>query len=190
MLTDSGEVTKFIISSQPIVEQEEDDTVQVQYSFLQQDFPSRDELLDKTIQQLREYCRRYQVRYGRRKQDTVENLLRRFETLSSHAGKVNKLLSKLHEKNFPEPAVFHEYYRVWFGLIDKHNKKWYSTASAHYTHSSKQKFLISIMRSGVINVWALCNSHFFKNYKVLRKEIAVELLQITPEQLRFYSILP
>lgn len=50
MLTDSGEVTKFIISSQPIVEQEEDDTVQVQYSFLQQDFPSRDELLDKTIQ--------------------------------------------------------------------------------------------------------------------------------------------
>jgi hypothetical protein len=90
--------------------------------------------MEKTVEQLRELCRRYRVRIGRRKEELVRNLTTRFEVLSSDYGKINKLRKELTEKNLPKPAHIHKYYRSWFLLVDLHDRMWYKTLSRHFTH--------------------------------------------------------
>jgi hypothetical protein len=120
----------------------------------------------------------------------INNLVQRFQTLDNGLSQVNELIEKLATTFQADPPVLHDFYRYWFGLIDKHDKKWYKTVSSHYVHSWRLKFFFALMRSSFINVHSLCNVVFQNDLLDLRKSIALKCLEITPKTLQFYSILP
>jgi hypothetical protein len=76
---------------------------------------------------------------------------------------------------FDDPAPIHDFYRLWFNLIDLCDKKWYSVADHHGNHYWKSKMLFFTMRHFMINVWALIATNQYKKWISFRADLADDL---------------
>jgi len=47
------------------------------------------------------------------------------------------------KKSEIDPAPLHDFYRTWFGIVDKADRYWYDVAEHHRNERWKYKFLIS-----------------------------------------------
>jgi hypothetical protein len=112
------------------------------------------EVLGKmTIEKLRGICQAYKIKQGKKKEQYVQNIFLRSETLHMRAGQVESLLQAVKSEFLPDPAPLHDFYRDYFNLVDLADRRWYSVEEHHKHHRWQSKMILSILRIATANTW-------------------------------------
>ena len=129
------------------------------------------------VEELKEICKMYKIRRGKRKNDYVEIILHRAKNQNrdfSVQNKVNHYFKNSQQTDQPE---IHNFYKNNFNLIDINDKAWYSVEECHPNHHWECKMLISIMRDVMLNCWTLfCQTKYMK-FKAFRADLIKDLLK-------------
>jgi len=97
----------------------------VELEILQPEDYTLEYLQGKTVKDLREICRRNNIRPGRRKKG--ELTLHIYNVLSHPSRHVQRdVFKESLERCFSVGAPHHDFYRNTFNSIDQHNRYWYS----------------------------------------------------------------
>lgn len=111
----------------------------------------RQQIYQRSYQELE--SKRINIRTGRTKVDTIQNILRRSNSLHQNADEVEKLIKSVETHWNSNSSPVHEFYREWFNLVDLSDRRWYSVEEHHSIHHWETKMLFAILRNATINSW-------------------------------------
>jgi len=135
-----------------------------------------EELAKLKVAQLREICKKYQIRQGKKKGDFIEKILKRSETVHQHAHQVDHIFKSISSDQISDPAPPHDLYKEWFSLIDKADKRWYSVEDSHRHEAWQTKLALGILRIAVMNAWVYASNFNYAHWIAWRESLLKELL--------------
>ena len=103
------------------------------------------------IQNLKEITKSMGIRFGRKKNEIIENILSSQNINDSQITELKVKLSTSHSKD----AVIHDYYKNHFNNIDLIDKYWYDINSHHKIQCWESKFIVSLLEMGFVNTFAI-----------------------------------
>lgn len=103
--------------------------------------------------------------------------------LQSNAAEVSRLEERLKSEHFTRPAFHHSTYATYFNLVDLHDRYYYSARSTHFHKIWQKKFLMGMLDSASINVWALLGTVNFCSFKTFRTDIGHDLVDIQTNEI-------
>ena len=95
-----------------------------------------------TIQKLREICKRFNIRHGKKdfkisnyigkkKSIYIDNILRRIQSVHHQESEILKVEKYISETSFKNSPPLHNLYRKWFNLVDLADRYWYKVHEKH-----------------------------------------------------------
>ena len=131
-----------------------------------------------SVEQLREICRTYNIKQGKKKEDFVQTISARSATVHTQRSAVEKVLEDIRQPPTPDPSPFHDLYRESFNLVDLLDRRWYSVEEHHGHQSWKGKMILAILRFAMINTWTYCVNFEFENWLEWRENVFQSLMGI------------
>ena len=125
---------------------------------------SYDELMKLKVVELKELCKKFNVKPGKRKPSTVQSLVRRSENLNSDMTLVRKVSKYLKETSFSGMSPGNELYRAGFNPVDLADRLHARVKSGHGIRNWKTAFLLNILRNAVINSWVFTQQTIYKDW--------------------------
>jgi hypothetical protein len=136
-----------------------------------------EELASITIAEMRNICHKWNIKQGKKKQQYIDNIVKRSETLHRHMSEVEQIQKAILKGSLPDPSPTHNFYRDWFNCVDMSNRRWYSVEECHAHYSWKTKMLLTILRFGIMNLWTSYLSKKFYTFLSFRTELAERMRQ-------------
>jgi hypothetical protein len=127
--------------------------------------------------QLKEICRKYNIKQGKNKATMIHNIVTRSNTIHTQAHDIESLEKAIASQWLSDPAPLHNFYRSWFNLIDLVDKKWYSVEQHHQIQNWKSKIIQSILRLAVMNAWVFFTQSQFTKWKEFRLILAAACMK-------------
>ena len=136
----------------------------------------QDTLLTLKTKELKQTCEKYNIKKGKKKAEYVENILKRVRSV--HVERTSSQNSEEQLKNsiISSESIIHNFYRSHFNLIDLLDRRWNSVEEHHAHRSWKTKFLIIILRYGVINFWTYNFIQSGEKFLNFRSRLATSLV--------------
>jgi len=103
--------------------------------------------------------------------------------LQSNIGELSRLEECLKSEHFTRPAFPHSTYVTYFNLVDLHDRYFYRVRSDHFYKVWQKKFLMGMIDSASINIWALLGTVDFCSFKNFRTNIGHDLLDIQENEI-------
>lgn len=138
---------------------------------------SKETLEEKKVKELREICKKYGIKTGRRKADTIANILKRSNLVNRELSAVEKMVKNFQTAKTDSEAPLNEFYRRWFNLVDLADRRWYSVEEHHKNNNWESKMLYAMLRYGAMNCWVKASSVHYRKYKAFREEIIKGIFQ-------------
>jgi len=130
------------------------------------------------VVELRQICKKYGIKQGKKKANFVEIIAQRSATVHQHASKVERLQSTLKTRNLPDPAPLHNFYREYFNLVDLADRRWY-TVEEHHKHQRWQtKMALAILRDATMNAWVYAINLEYADWLSWRETLSLELMSL------------
>lgn len=138
---------------------------------------TEEELQTQTVKELKEICRTYHLRIGKRKQDIIESILRRSATMNQEYFKVDAVEHSIATSYLSDPAPLHDRYKRYFNAVDLINRRWNAVEEHHHHHSWKTKMVLIILRLATYNAWVYHSQLQWRGWKQWRKELIRGMLE-------------
>ena len=108
-------------------------------------------------------CEPYEPSFliGKKKQDYVENIMRRVNSVHAAQASALSQTQQLVEKLFlADPSPIHQFYGKYFNLVDLADScYWYKVQESHKNYSWKRsKLLLGNIRFAMLNAWVMMAS--------------------------------
>jgi hypothetical protein len=134
---------------------------------------TKETLVQMKVDQLKEICRKYNIKQGKNKASLIDNIVARSTTLHQNINELTVLKQKICSTWLPDPPPLHDFYRSWFNLVDLADRKWYSVENHHQQQNWKAKMIHAILRFAVLNAWVYSTTSNFMKWKEWRKQAAM-----------------
>lgn len=128
-------------------------------------------LSKKTVKELREICRLYAVKTGKKKRDIIDNILQRSTTVNKQLSDVEAMVKKFEANPPSEKAPMNDFYRLWFNLVDLSDRRWYSVEECHKNYKWQSKMLYALLRYGIMNCWVMASGRHYQEFINFRDEL-------------------
>jgi hypothetical protein len=138
---------------------------------------TQETLAKMTVTQLRDVCKRYNIIQGKKKEQHINNILKRVSSVHSHATELATLQKQLTTLFFSDPAPLHVLYGDLFNFIDLADRYWYKVDEAHSCHFWKAKLLFGILRIASLNCWVFGVQTKYEDWLDFRKILAAVLIK-------------
>jgi hypothetical protein len=130
------------------------------------------------VPELRAICKRYNIKQGKKKADTVANILKCSQTIHHHQTEIQQVEKAIQAGPKPDPSPLNETYGDWFNLVDLLDRKWYAVEEAHQHHSWRRKLLLAILRFAVLNCWTYATGVEHEPWLLWRVKLAKDMMEI------------
>jgi hypothetical protein len=159
---------------------EEDEPSEEEEVDLDSEMPrfTREALYDLTVAELRDICRRYNIKQGGKKDQFVDNIFQRSETLHQHSGEVERLQHYIKTKFLPDGAPLHDFYKEYFNLVDLADRRWYSVEEHHSHQKWKCKMLLAMLCTAAANSWVYVTKLEYQKWLPWRRELSEKLMGV------------
>lgn len=138
---------------------------------------SRESLANQKLPQLKEICRRWGIRSGKKKAETVDNIMKRVEIVHKYLSEVEKLCRILYSDWQIGAGPVHLSYKASFSWVDRADRKWNSVEEHHQRRDWKVKYLLFVMRFAVLNAMVHSKQNHGEKWKPFRMALAQQLDQ-------------
>jgi hypothetical protein len=138
----------------------------------------REDLQGMKLPQLRQICKTYNIKQGKKKAGYVENICQCSESVHHHSHQVDAILRSISSEAISDPAPPHDFYKEWFNLIDLADRRWYAVEETHHHQKWETKMILAILCIAVMNTWVYVTKMEYKKWKVWRKALLRELIHI------------
>lgn len=141
------------------------------------------------VPQLRSICKQHNIRQGKsnicisfdgylgkRKADTIRNILSRVSALTQGRGTLDQLYQRLQTTQFPARSPMVKVYGDWFNAVDLHDRYLYRVEYKHKIQNWHTKYFFCILESVVVNSWCLYAQSHPISLVDFRKLLALQLL--------------
>lgn len=160
------------------VEQEESEATQEVATISSMPLFTREELMKLKVAKLREICKLYNIKQGKRKEGFVDNIFQRSESVHHHSHQVDAIYRSISSNFIKDPAPLHNFYKEWFNLVDLADKRWYSVEETHAHQRWETKMIIAILRLAVLDCWVYVTKSRYQKWKSWRISLLKELIVI------------
>jgi len=130
---------------------------------------SQETLEKMKVVDLREICKLYNIKTGRKKTDTIQNILKRSNSLNTNVSQLENLLKYTENTWKTDSPPIQDFYRECFNLVDLSDKRWYSVEEHHPYQHWETKMLFVILRNATINSWVHSISGEFLKFRSWRE---------------------
>ena len=134
-----------------------------------------DTLQKMTIVQLREICKKYNIKTGKKKEDYVRLIIARSTSLNTHLESILTAMKTIKEVALPDPAPLHDFYKAHFNFIDISDRRWYAVQEHHGNHNWRSKMLQFMLRYVVLNAWTHAIKIEYMHWKDWHGELGTAL---------------
>jgi hypothetical protein len=134
-----------------------------------------DFLMEKKLKELQEMAIKERIRTSGTKRKLAERIISICHPSSSQQNERKALLEKIDQTKFATEPIHHDYYRSNFNCVDLVNRLWYQFCFSFHVYDWRQKMLLSILSTGVINSWVLYNENVKSTLKSFRIDISRSL---------------
>lgn len=139
---------------------------------------TEDYLSGLKIKELREICSKYNVRPGKRKAITINNIVSRSQLFNQEFSRLEKLKKDVETCWKADPALIHDLYKSYFNSIDLLDRRWNSVEEAHQNHHWNCKMILTILRFTTINAWTWHSKTCPEKWEDWRRKVAQHMLKI------------
>jgi hypothetical protein len=129
-----------------------------------------------TVEDLKGICKKYNIKYGKKKADYVTNIVTRSNTVHQDRSEVEKLVSSILATSLLDPAPAHIFYRENFNPIDLADGYWYACEEKHAKRNWKTKMLLAMLRFAVMNAWVASTRNVWYQWLPWRGMVAKQLM--------------
>lgn len=143
--------------------------------------PIFENLNQMKVDELKDICKKYNIKQGKNKVITIKNITARSTTLNRDIGELNLLKKSLVTMHLSDPAPLHDFYRSWFNLVDLVDRKWYAVEEHYPNQNWKSKHILAILRCAILNMWTYAIRVNFQKWKQWRKAMALKLIEYDTE---------
>jgi hypothetical protein len=112
---------------------------------------TRETLITMTVEQLKEICRKYNIKTGKTKEMIVDNILKHVATVHRSHIALETLRMRTKTISTPDPAIIHNFFCVYFSLVDIADRYWNEVEEHHNHQNWKFKVFLMILRFAVLN---------------------------------------
>ena len=119
---------------------------------------TRDNLVKMTVPKLREITKQFNIKQGKCKTDTINNIRTRVRMVHQDSDSLKQKIRRSKNVINPDPAVFHTLYGDYFNLIDMADKYWYMVDENHRNQLWKSHLLLGLLRFQIYNSWVLATT--------------------------------
>lgn len=153
--------------------------MQASVSTLQVSMPvfQLDALQAMKVDQLKKICKEYNIRYGKKKDQLVQNIYNRSATMHQDVTAVERMMTSIQTTSLADPAPLHNCYKQWFNLVDLVDRRWYAVEEHHGRHQWKTKMLLALLRMAVYNSWVYWNTFYPRDWLYYRQQLAQRLMK-------------
>jgi hypothetical protein len=130
-----------------------------------------------TEEQLKEICRKYNIKTGKTKEIIVDNILKRVAAVHRGHTALETLRMRTKTTSTPDPAIIHNFYRAYFNLVDIADRYWNEVEDHHHHQNWKSKVLLMILRFAVPNLWVYVAKTEYQEWKEFRNKLAKEMVK-------------
>jgi hypothetical protein len=135
------------------------------------------ELKTMTVKQLRVICAKHNVKAAGKKDNIVQSIISRSNTLNASQGALRQLESRVPLQQTSGMGPPNAAYKRLFNSIDVADRYHARVKECHIIHSWRSKFLLNVLRCGVINSWVVSQNAVYHDWKDYRLLLAAELLK-------------
>lgn len=139
---------------------------------------TREALRDLTVAEMRDICKHYNIKQGGLKEQFVENIFQRSETLHKHSGDVARLQHYIQKKFLLDSAPIHDFYKEYFNLVDLADRRWYSVEEHHAHQKWERKMLLAMLRTATANAWVYVTKLEYQKWLPWRESLSEKLMGI------------
>lgn len=133
---------------------------------------TRATLLKMTVANLREITKKFNIKQGKCKVDTINNIRTRVRMMHNDEDEIRKLMRKARDSVLPDPAVFHQLYGDYFNLVDMADKYWYMVDENHRNHLWKSHLILGLLRFQIYNSWVLATTLMPESWMCYRRTLS------------------
>jgi len=108
-------------------------------------------LREMTVSELREICKKWNIKSGGRKDVIIDNILSRVSVVHKQFSRVQEVEAALNSPPLPDPGPLHDFYLHNFNWVDMANKELQTVEEHHHHRSWEFKLLIILLRFGTLN---------------------------------------
>ena len=127
-------------------------------------------------EELKSICNKYNIKKGKKKEDYINNIMARVNTVHNKVGEMHQLNNYIKSQYFSTPALLHDFYRSHFNLIDVSDGYWYDVNNSHANHNWKSKMIFNIIKYSIINIWVYVSKKQWMTWIDFREYLAKELI--------------
>ena len=136
------------------------------------------DLKNLQVKDLKLIMKKYNIKINRKKKnklDLIEKILQRSNIVNQGQSEVKSLVDQLPKNYQIGKSPINSFYGESFNFIDMISKRWNFTEEHHLHRSWKTKFLISILRLVIINLWTFYSNFIPCPYMEFRNTLAILL---------------
>lgn len=134
------------------------------------------ETLNKmTILDMKEICRNYNIKHGRKKEDFVRLILARSVSMNRDRSLIKDMATHIATNATHDPAPLHNFYKSHFNFIDLNDRHFYAVRDHHGNHNWRSHMLQSILRYAVLNAWTHASIQEYEAWKDFHCKLGREL---------------
>ncbi len=110
-----------------------------------------------TVDELTSFAGKNGLKKGRKKRsELIEHILKMLTPSDADAEAINQFLNEVENESHTEEA-HHEFYRDYFNGIDLFDRLWYDCDEKHTIINWRSKYIFSLLRASVINLFVCEN---------------------------------
>lgn len=114
---------------------------------------TEENLKKNTLKQLKELCNQFNIKKGKKKAETVGNILSRVASQHANDSRHSDLITIFEQFFEHGESEIHKYYHDNFNLIDITDSFWSKVEEHHRNLYWEHKMLLALLRDLVINCW-------------------------------------
>jgi hypothetical protein len=138
---------------------------------------TEDYLNGKTVANLKEICKEYNLLVNGKKEDIIKRVMRFTNKWSEQKDSIDNLLDKIETRSFNSKPPHHQFYRENFNHVDRHDRYHFICCAKFKVTSWETKMLPSILTDIIANSWVMESEFTRLELPVFRILVATELLK-------------
>ena len=105
----------------------------------------RETLMKMKIEELKEICKKWNIKIKGNKPNLADNIVTRSLTLNQDFGQLKSLETSLQSHWNKDPALMHDYYKCHFNAVDLVDCKWNQVEEHHQNQHWEAKMILTIL---------------------------------------------